>query len=596
MKDKTGVPPNVAKILDDARQREEKAAQEAAEEWLVAESKRSQEGLAKRAVTVPPPNEGAVIEVLSRKPDIEYDRMRGPVAETLGIRVRTLDDQVDAVREARATLGNEPAHWSVEPAAEPVEGATLLEDLRKHFRRHVVLPPSADIAIPLWILHAWTHEFCEISPILTLTSPTKRCGKTHTMILLMFLTPRSELAANVSTASIFRYIEAERPTLLIDEADSFLSDNNEMRGILNSGHTKAGASVIRVEEIDGELVTKRFSTWGPKAIALIKALPETLSDRSVIVRLMRKPKGTAVERLRKRDSLEFQQLRSRCSRWAADNGPKLIDADPAVPDSLHDRAADNWGPLLAIADLAGGQWPALARKAACEISGGEEDTGTNVLLLTDVRASFGTDKVMRSSDLIAKLTADPEKPWATFNRGQPLTQRQLARMLGEFGIISDTVHPQGLPQGKGYKRADLEPVWDAYCPPTAGQTPSFPLTPTFQAYKRTNIDGTGITRNFSSVQTPPSYGSKNGNLAHGHAGLYVCTDEKAPEAGKGQVDQHDRGNGAGEHAPVCVHCGSPVPAPNQVAFDGFNIWLHRECEAEYRREDPLDIPRFLRRA
>ena len=224
MKDKTGVPPNVAKILDDARQREEKAAQEAAEEWLVAESKRSQEGLAKRAAeknTVPPPNEGAVIEALSRKPDIEYDRMRGPVAETLGIRVRTLDDQVDAVREARATLGNEPAHWSVEPAAEPVEGATLLEDLRKHFRRHVVLPPSADIAIPLWILHAWTHEFCEISPILTLTSPTKRCGKTHTMILLMFLTPRSELAANVSTASIFRYIEAERPTLLIDEADTF---------------------------------------------------------------------------------------------------------------------------------------------------------------------------------------------------------------------------------------------------------------------------------------------------------------------------------------------------------------------------------------
>src|SRR5262249_17472785 len=184
------------------------------------------------------------------------------------------------------------------------------------------------------------------------------------MILLLFLTPRSELAANVSTASIYRYIEAEHPTFLTDEGDSFLSTNDEMRGILNSGHTKAGATVIRVEEKDGELATRRFSTWAPKAIALIKALPETLADRSVILRLMRKPRAARVERLRKRDSVEFKQLRARASRWASDHGLKLIDADPAIPEALHDRAADNWRALLAIADLAGRDWPALARKAA----------------------------------------------------------------------------------------------------------------------------------------------------------------------------------------------------------------------------------------
>ena len=197
------------------------------------------------------------------------------------------------------------------PAGEAVDGAALLE--QQHcavFRRYIVLPPSADIALALWVMHAWTHDACEISPIMCPTSPTKRCGKTSVMILLTYLTPRSELAANVSTASIFRYIEQEHPTLLIDEADSFLSENEEMRGVLNSGHTKAGASVVRVVEEGGCFVTRRFSTWGPKAIALIRALPDTLADRSIIVRLMRKPRGAMIERLRKRDNEEFRALRS----------------------------------------------------------------------------------------------------------------------------------------------------------------------------------------------------------------------------------------------------------------------------------------------
>ena len=612
MTDKVGLPPNVAKILDAAKEREQRKA----DDWIADFAKRSNEALAAKAAekqVAPPPNEAVLVEALARKSDTEYDKVRGEVAETLGIRVSTLDDKVAARKEAMdAAEQTGPAHWSVVPADDPVDGAALLDDLRKVLRKYILLPAGADIAIALWILHAWTHDSCEISPILTLTSPTKRCGKTSAMILLLFLTPRSELAANVSTASIFRYIEAEHPTFLIDEGDSFLSASDEMRGILNSGHTKAGATVIRVEEQDGELTTKRFSTWAPKAIALIKALPETLADRSVILRLMRKPKAAKVERLRKRDSIEFKRLRSRAARWVSDHSLKLIDADPPVPDTLHDRAADNWRPLLAIADLAGGDWPALARKAACDLSGVEEDGSLGVLLLADVREAFGTDKVMRSSDLIAKLTADPEGPWAEYNRGKPLTQRQLARMLCEFGIVSDTVHPHGLPQGKGYKRVDLEPQWEAYCPSEPGQDALCPLSPGFQAYKRTNIDGTGITADFSSVQEPPRYGSKTADLSHSRAGLYGCTDENGVQADQSQVALDLGGNGASHHPPVCVHCGSQEPAPNRVAFDGLDVWLHRDCEAEYLgrdggddhggdgrggddTDDGLDIPAFLRR-
>jgi hypothetical protein len=78
-----------------------------------------------------------------------------------------------------------------------------------------------------------------------LVSPTKRCGKTSVMIVLQYLTPRSELASNITASALFRYIEEVKPTLLIDEADSFAKDNEELRGILNSGHTKVAAYVIR---------------------------------------------------------------------------------------------------------------------------------------------------------------------------------------------------------------------------------------------------------------------------------------------------------------------------------------------------------------
>src|SRR5262249_16894181 len=159
------------------------------------------------------------------------------------------------------------------------------------------------------------------------------------------------------------------PTLLIDEADTFVRNNEEMRGILNSGHSKAAAHAIRNVEINGEYKPQRFSTWAPKAIATIRSLADTLEDRAIIVQLQRKPPGAKAERLGRGDNEWFSALRSQAARWSMDNFDKLIDPDPQVPEALNDRAADNWRPLLAIADLAGGEWPQLARQACLTLSG-----------------------------------------------------------------------------------------------------------------------------------------------------------------------------------------------------------------------------------
>jgi putative DNA primase/helicase len=527
---------------------------------------------------------------LVRLSKIEYDREREEAAARLGVRVATLDK---IVREERSAADDGAAtlpHWKVEPAPMPVEGAKLLDHLRQVFRRYIVLPKGADIALPLWVLHAWTFDSGEISPFIVLVSPVKRCGKTSVLILLYYLTPRSELASNISPSAIFRYIEEMRPTLLIDEADAFVKDNEELRGILNSGHTKAAANVIRNIEINGEHKPRRFSTWAPKAIATIRSLADTLEDRAVIVQLQRKPPGAKVERLRKRDNEWFAALRSHAARWSADNAAHLADPDPQIPNALNDRAADNWRPLLAIADLARGEWPQLARQACLTLSGEAAEESLGVMLLADCRAAFGDYDVIRSADLVPKLVEDPERPWAEYNRGgKPITQRQVARLLGAFGIISETVRLVGRPDAKGYKRAHFEEAWATYCPvktPSHAQS-DFSKRPSVQV----PVESAQVS-DFRSVQNPPPDGSKNGKLSYSHAGLDACTDKNGGNGARNDFATSEAPSIAFEDDGLdippslvrtghrCDHCGSQLGNMSRWDWPGRpdGVWLHPACE------------------
>ena len=403
----------------------------------------------------------SLIATLLKLDELAYQQKKKGVAQELGIPVAALDK---IVRQRRAQADGKQAelpHWKVEPWDSVVLGAALLDDIVGTFEHYIVLPRCAADALALWVLHAWTMNAGDTSPFLVLVSPTKRCGKTSVLIILLYLTPRSELASNISASAVFRYVEDVSPTLLIDEADSFIKDNEEMRGILNSGHTKAAAHVIRNVEVNGEHKARRFSTWAPKAIATIQSLADTLEDRAVIVQLQRKPRTAEVARLRKRDSSEFAIVRRQAARWAADNFDNLTDPDPAIPQALNDRAADNWRPLP-IADMAGGAWPQRAREAACVLSGEGHDSAENVNLLADIRDAFGDAEVMRSADLVAELVSDPERPWVEWRHGKPLTQKQLGGLLKAFQIKSVVVHPPGVAPKRGYTRGQFESLWETY--------------------------------------------------------------------------------------------------------------------------------------
>jgi hypothetical protein len=536
-----------------------------------------------------------VIAELAALSEFAYQKCRRDKAKGLGISLSALDKMVKHHRAAAADEESALPHWKVEPWAGDVPGAGLLDDLKATFEKYIVLPAGAADAAALWVLHSWTMDAGEVSPFLVLVSPTKRCGKTSMLILLLYLTPRSELASNISPSALFRYIEDIRPTLLIDEADSFVSDNEEMRGILDSGHTKAAAHVIRNVEINGKHKPRRFSTWAPKAIATIRALADTLEDRAIVLQLQRKPKTAKVARLRKRDCAEFAVLRRKAARWAEVNFNALeADPDPITPGELDDRAADNWRPLLQIAELAGGEWPHRARQAACRLSGeGHEATSVNVELLADIRLAFGEEtKEMRSVDLVTALIADPERPWAEWKRGKPLSQKQLGGLLDPFCIESETVHIEGLKDAKGYKRVRFEEAWEAYLPSKkSGQNDFSPQSQHSEASKRPNASAAGTSGTFSIRPESSLDGSENDDLSYCHAGLDAWTLRKAESDAKENLTTNLTTDGPGvpeEFPPVCEHCGMPerpgkAVKPYQVGDETY--LLHPGCKAGW-----LDAP------
>jgi putative DNA primase/helicase len=199
-------------------------------------------------------------------------------------------------------------------------------------------------------------------------------------------------------------------------------------------------------------------------------------DRAILLELRRKLPHENVERLRHAEPGLFDELSAKLARFADDYREQVRRARPELPESLHDRAQDNWEPLLAIADVAGGDWPARGRKAALKLSGTESPTmSTGTELLADIRDVFdslGVDRIA-TRRLIEELCADDERPWATYNHGKPITPRQVAKRLGEYGITSTTIRI-GLETPKGYRRDMFEEAFQRYLanpPLTSATTP-----------------------------------------------------------------------------------------------------------------------------
>jgi hypothetical protein len=157
------------------------------------------------------------------------------------------------------------------------------------------------------------------------------------------------------------------------------------------------------------------------------------------------------------------------ARWAADQLSALTEADPTMPHGFVNRAADNWRPLLAVADAANGGWPARAREAAARLSADDDDSQhAGALLLSDLRDAFTqrNTAVLFTAEILGVLAKIDERPWPEFRNGNAITARQVAALLKPYGIKPKTVRRDTTTE-KGYRREWFDDAFARYLPPPA---------------------------------------------------------------------------------------------------------------------------------
>ena len=334
----------------------------------------------------------------------------------------------------------------------------LLTEVTELIRDYVVMTPAQRVAVSLWVAHTHALDAFDVSPYLDVTSPVMQCGKTRLFEVLELVVARPWKAILPSEAVVFRRIDKVTPTLLLDECDAIFDKSNgstePLRALLNAGNRR-GTSVPRCSGPSQNLID--FSVFCAKAFAGIGDVPGTVKDRSIVIRLERRRKNEPVQRFRRREVVErTSKLQERFAQWADQTVlDQLTRARPDIPDGLSDRAEEGWEPLLAIADLAGGEWPKKAREAAIELSGGGSDDLTwAVLLLSDIRKVFaakGADR-LTSAELAEALNGLEESPWGEI-QGRALDARSLARRLKHFGVKPRTIRFAG-GTAKGYQLDD----------------------------------------------------------------------------------------------------------------------------------------------
>ena len=373
----------------------------------------------------------------------------------------------------------------IEPWPDEVSGSEVLSSLADLINRHMYIKPEQADATALWCAMAWLHDDpnLELAPFLNITAPSSRAGKTALLDIVAEIVPRPFPLVGASEAFLFRVIEEHAPTLLLDEIDTQRAKKNGegayLDGMLNGSQTRRTATIGRMAQIRNgqavEQVAVTFSTWCPKVLCGIGGLADTTVDRSIQIRMERKPKTELRPRWRNRDRQAVMDLCRKIGTWVKGNADEIITARGQVklPKTINDRQWDSWEVLGAIAKVAGGDWPKRAVAACKYITDASEDTRSyGELLIGDLSAIFSHKEgegFITSAVICEFLNKMEERPWSNWNKGRGFNPSALARKLKPFDIKPRQKKQRGSPQ-RGYDYEGLEPLFSRY-PVTEGDNP-----------------------------------------------------------------------------------------------------------------------------
>ena len=352
--------------------------------------------------------------------------------------------------------------------ATSLRGAWTVRLGERLFLDYLVLPSGIALVAALWVIRTHMFEIFDCFPYLTITSPTKRCGKTRFAEILELLCARPLMSVNISEAALFRSIASEKPTVIIDEAEALRNKDSEraqyLLPILHSGF-REGSYVLRCVGRSHDV--EKFPVYSPKAILAIGNLPDTLMDRSVVISMRRHLKNEVVARFRRRQASEQSTgTVSAITIWAERHKDEIAKAYLNQNlDFLKDREADIWEPLFAIASIAIPERLEELKQIAIRLSGekasSDVDDTQGPRLLEDIRTIFRKTKrqTIPTAELISMLKNDFDHHW-----GDELTAVKLARILRPFGISSRQLWVNESNK-HGYHVSDFKSAFERYLLP-----------------------------------------------------------------------------------------------------------------------------------
>jgi hypothetical protein len=212
-----------------------------------------------------------------------------------------------------------------------------------------------------------------------------------------------------------------------------------------------------------------FCSYCPVAVAGIGKLPDTIRSRSIIIPMRRRAPDEPIRPYRERVTRpEGEALRDRLAAWVNRHGDEIAE-NPELPAGVCDRQADQWEPLVAIADAAGGDWPAVARRACVELvtaARGSDEQSLGIRLLSDIHDVFADRDRLDTATIVAGLCDIDDAPWADWLDGKSDKARGgwLAKKLKPYGVRpADHRFDAGI--RKGYLADDFANLWRRYLPP-----------------------------------------------------------------------------------------------------------------------------------
>lgn len=406
----------------------------------------------------------AFIECMPESPPF----MREETASLLGeLAELVMHERANAEPDKKQTPDVFP---TIDPWRSAVNGELLLDDLVAFLNRYMVLPPYAAEAIALWLVHTYLFDVADYTPYLLVTSPVRECGKTTLLEILLHVAHRAQMTGGITAAALYRRIDRLAPTMLLDELDTRLrGDAGEvLRGVLNNGFQRSGGKITICVGEDHE--DRDFAVFCPKVLAGIGRVWDTVTSRSIPLRLARASKGELARLTKLRgDRIGEACLpyRQKLLRWANDNREALRVSDTVAPGELGARQCDVWRPLFAVADAAGTRWSQLARKTAIELHGVAEEEGDyGLLMLQDLKALFDSrgEPALPSAAIVEAFAAMEDRPWPEYRNGHPISTRGLASLVGRFKVKPKNIRYGGeVP--KGYVYSDLLPAFTTYLTP-----------------------------------------------------------------------------------------------------------------------------------